>query len=96
MILNDGLTDIDSILSRSKNIDNMNKYKASVPGKIILTGEHAVVYGSLAIAASINIRSYISLKLEKEPSQIIIKYNQEIISLVRNYKDLGSSIRVPK
>lgn len=33
----------------------MNKIKVRVPGKVIITGEHAVVYGKQALAASIDI-----------------------------------------
>ncbi|XP_027349756.1 mevalonate kinase [Abrus precatorius] len=36
--------------------------KARAPGKIILTGEHAVVHGSTAVASSIDLYTYVSLR----------------------------------
>nr|GEZ94502.1 mevalonate kinase [Tanacetum cinerariifolium] len=40
---------------------------ARAPGKIILSGEHAVVHGSAAVAAAIDLYTYVSLTFPLPP-----------------------------
>lgn len=50
----------DAILNKVKQSSDLN-YRVSAPGKLILFGEHSVVYGKSALAASINKRTYLSV-----------------------------------
>ncbi|CAD1477261.1 unnamed protein product, partial [Heterotrigona itama] len=49
----------------------MIQFKVSAPGKIILFGEHAVVYGKTAVAASIDLRTVLNFTELPETEQII-------------------------
>ena len=44
--------------------NNIKYLELSAPGKIILCGEHSVVYGKKAIACSIDLRTKICIKKE--------------------------------
>ncbi|KTW29918.1 mevalonate kinase [Pneumocystis jirovecii RU7] len=57
----------------------------SSPGKIILFGEHAVVYGKAAIAASVSLRTYLMIfSHESEESIVCIKFPD--INLEKSWK----------
>ncbi|KAI0380756.1 mevalonate kinase [Hypomontagnella monticulosa] len=46
-------------MNRKNSTPMMPAFMVSAPGKVIVFGEHAVVYGKAAIAASVSLRSYL-------------------------------------
>jgi mevalonate kinase len=68
------------------------KSKASAPGKVILFGEHFVVYGVKAILCSINKRVTVTAEKTSERKIII---NSEIVNLILEPNKLISEINSP-
>jgi mevalonate kinase len=71
----------------------MRKIQVSVPGKIILSGEHSVVYGHLALAVSINPRSFLTLQCCPSPAVIILRSSsllQEFVLFTQSWASLSS------
>ncbi len=68
-------------------VDYMDKVTASAPGKIILFGEHSVVYGKPAIAASIDTRTFIEAE-RLEEDRIKIEANDiKVPGLTLSFKE---------
>ncbi|ESO97418.1 hypothetical protein LOTGIDRAFT_231588 [Lottia gigantea] len=72
----------------------MEEIVVSAPGKIILHGEHAVVYGKIALAAALNLRSYLKIK-QKNDGQVTVNLPNIGINKTWKLSDLQQKISLP-
>ncbi|KFM60890.1 Mevalonate kinase, partial [Stegodyphus mimosarum] len=54
------------------------KIEISAPGKTVLHGEHAVVYGKAAVAVSISLRTYLILDSHDEDKVLLTLKNLNV------------------
>ncbi|PBP25167.1 mevalonate kinase [Diplocarpon rosae] len=76
-------------INRKQSSPMMPAFMVSAPGKVIVFGEHAVVYGKAAIAASISLRSYLLVTaLSKSKRTITLRFPDINLSHTWNIDDL--------
>ncbi|MDP2308646.1 MAG: mevalonate kinase [Pseudomonadota bacterium] len=57
-------------MSHEQSSSGHGPWRGSAPGKLILSGEHAVVYGYRAVAAAVSLRTTVSLSPRSGPSAL--------------------------
>ncbi|KAG7030830.1 Mevalonate kinase [Cucurbita argyrosperma subsp. argyrosperma] len=76
------------------NRHNIMEVRARAPGKIILSGEHAVVHGSMAVAASISLYTSVSLAFHSHSDQMhLLLDNDDTLKL--QLKDMALEFSWP-
>ncbi|KAL2802983.1 ribosomal protein S5 domain 2-type protein [Aspergillus granulosus] len=74
--IEDANNPIASLLSANRSNDRPS-FIVSAPGKVIVSGEHAVVHGKAAIAAAISLRSYIHVSfISKSCRSISVRFRE--------------------
>ncbi|MCJ1486313.1 hypothetical protein MMC06_006490 [Schaereria dolodes] len=80
-------------LERKPSSPMMPAFITSAPGKVIVFGEHAVVYGKAAVAASISLRSYLLVTaLSKSRRTITLRFPDISLNHTWNIDDLPWSV----
>ncbi|TAQ85621.1 hypothetical protein B7494_g6059 [Chlorociboria aeruginascens] len=78
-----------SPMARKQSSPMMPPFIVSAPGKVIVFGEHAVVHGKAAIAASVSLRSYLLVTaLSKSKRTISLRFPDINLSHTWNIDDL--------
>lgn len=78
----------------SRTDNSVIEFCLSAPGKIILYGEHSVVYGRTGVAASINLRTYVNFH-ETSSEKITIKISQIDLMQSFDFSKVKDIIRKP-
>ncbi|KAK8855224.1 mevalonate kinase [Apiospora arundinis] len=76
-------------MARKQSSPMMPAFMVSAPGKVIVFGEHAVVHGKAAVAASISLRSYLLVTtLSKSRRTLILRFPDIDLNHEWNIDDL--------
>lgn len=74
----------------------MKKIRISAPGKLMLFGEHAVVYGHPCIVTAINQRVYVSVERTSSPFVEIEAPDMRVTDYKKGIGLLGKDVNIPK
>ena len=82
-----------------QNNKNMNKVKASAPGKLMLFGEHAVVYGYPCIVTAVSSRIYVEVEKNNEfkvdaPQVKDLRFVEETVKLFSEKYQVDNKILI--